>query len=268
MLAWCDDWAFVFSQHWVFPWVCGFVLLCETLAWGQWVLTQTLPHCPDSLLISALAVSIHSCLCLVFCGMWLCFSLLDLALSSTLAVLWRSHSCLCALPVVPFICICFYFLWFVLPGADVMEDSSFSGSSSGDYAHTCELSALLAATWEAFFGLIFQEHGKAQVPCPSILPPCGYGWQLAPDLFNFGCPGDYNSDNGEDPCDSESAAAQAEAATCTQSLLFLCGVSVQKFYDQNSTLIMSSWTTAGPNGKITVNASHYCRMPLGVIVGA
>ena len=70
------------------------------------MLTQNFPHCSDGLLISALAVSIHSCLCLVFCGLWLYFCLLELTLSSISAALWSSRSRLCALVLVPFICLC------------------------------------------------------------------------------------------------------------------------------------------------------------------
>ena len=89
------------SQHWVSSWFFGILfgivlrILRDTVAWGQWVLTQTraLTGCPDNLLVSALAISIQSCLGLVFCGLWLCFSLLDLVLTFTLAAsqLWRSR---------------------------------------------------------------------------------------------------------------------------------------------------------------------------------
>ena len=50
--------------------------------------------------------------------------------------------------LVPLICL--YIVCFALLGADAMEASSFSESSSGDYACTQELSSLSADTWEAF----------------------------------------------------------------------------------------------------------------------
>ena len=146
VLAWCDDWVCVASGHRVSSWCFGIwfgvVLLHDTMAWGQWVLTQTLTGCPDRLLVSALAILIQSCLDLVFSRLWLCFSLLVLVLFFTLAVLWCSHPCLHALvhALVPLVCIYFEFICFALPGADAMEDSSFFGSSFGDYAHTQELS--------------------------------------------------------------------------------------------------------------------------------
>ena len=92
---------------------------------------------------------------------------------------------------------------------DAMDDSSFSGSSSGDYAHTCELSALSADTWEAF-AFYFKNMAKLKRIILLFLLPVD---MAAPDLYDVGCLGGYDAADGEDPCDSESAAVQAEAAT-------------------------------------------------------
>ena len=184
------------------------------------MLTQNLTDCPDTLLVLALAISVQSCLDLVFGRVWLCFSLFVLVLIFTLAALWRSCPCLCALvhALVPLGCI--YFVWFALPGADAMEDASFSGFSSGDYACTQELSSLSADTWEAF-AFYFKNMAKLK---RIVLPFCLPVGTDAPDLFDVGCMGDYDDvivSEGEDPGDCE-AKWPAEAAP--MSLPFLHGM--------------------------------------------
>ena len=69
----------------------------------------------------------------------------------TFGLLWRwcpTTPSLRALGHVLVPLICLYIVCFALPG-----DSSFSGSSSGDYARTRELSSLSANTWEAVAGV-------------------------------------------------------------------------------------------------------------------
>ena len=60
---------------------------------------------------------------------------------------------------------------------------------------------------------------------------------VAPNLLDFGCLGEYEDvSEGEDPCDDGTERPAAAAGRAPASLLFLCGVSVQKFCEQNSTL--------------------------------
>ena len=134
------------------------------------------------------------------------------------------------LALVPLICL--YVVCFALPGADAMEDSSFSGSSSGDYARTWELSSLSADTWEDF-AFYFKNMAKIK---RLVLPFCLPLDMVAPDLLDFGCVGEYEDvSEGEDPCDNE-AEQPAAAAPASLPFLHMHGVSVKKFCDQNSTL--------------------------------
>ena len=239
VLAWCRDWVFVASGHRVSSWCFGIwfavVLLRDAVAWGQWVLTQTLTGCPELLLISAPAISVQSCLDVIFGGLWLCLFLLALGLGFTLDVLWRFCPSLPSLralgrALVPLVCL--YAVRFALPGADAMEDSSFSGSSSSDYARTQELSSLSADTWEAF-AFYFKNKAKLKrLVLPFRLPLD----EVAPDPLDFGCVGDYEDvSEGEDPGDDK-AEKPARAAPASRALPFLRGVSIKKFCDQNSTL--------------------------------
>ena len=114
-------------------------------------------------------------------------------------LLWR----LCPTPralsrvLVPMVFL--YFVCYALPGADAMEDSSFSGSSSGgDYARTRELSSLSADTREAF-AFYFKNTAKLKkLDLPFRLPLDA----AAPDPLDFGCLGEYGEvSEGEDPCE-------------------------------------------------------------------
>ena len=114
-----------------------------------------------------------------------------------------------------------------------MDDSSFYGSSSGDYARTRELSSLSADTWEAF-AFYFKNMAKLKRLVLPFRLPVG---MAAPDPLDFGCVGDY--EDGSDPEDLREHGAEKPAAAAPVSpvsLPFLRGVSVQKFCDQNSTL--------------------------------
>ena len=79
---------------------------------GQWVLTQNLAGCPERLLVSVLAISVQSCLNVVFGGLQLCLFLLVLVLGFALAVLWSFRPSLPSLralgrELVPLVCIYF-----------------------------------------------------------------------------------------------------------------------------------------------------------------
>ena len=88
-----------------------------------------------------------------------------------------------------------YVVCFALPGADAMEDSSVSGSSS-DYSRTKELSSLSADTWEVF-AFWFKNMAKLRkLVLPFKLPIDA----VAPDPFAVGCLGEYGElSDGEDP---------------------------------------------------------------------
>ena len=108
-----------------------------------------------------------------------------------------SSPTLCALccALVPIVLL--YIICFALPGADAMEDSSGSGSSS-DYSRTKELSSLSADTWEVF-AFWFKNMAKLKkLVLPFRLPIDS----VAPDPLDFGCLGEYGEvSEGEDPCE-------------------------------------------------------------------
>ena len=68
-----------------------------------------------------------------------------------------------------------------------MEDSSFSGSSSGDYACTRELASLSANTWEAF-AFYFKNMAKLKCLVLQFRLPLD---MIAPDPLDFSCVGEY-----------------------------------------------------------------------------
>lgn len=110
-----------------------------------------------------------------------------------------------------------------------MEDSSFSGSSSDDYARTRELPSLSADTWEAF-AFYFKNMAKLKrLVLPFRLPLD----MVAPDPLDYGCLGEYEDvSEGEDPCDDGAENPAAAAGRAPASLPFLRGVSVQKFCER------------------------------------
>ena len=105
-------------------------------------------------------------------------------------------SCVLCRQLVPMIFL--YFVCYALPGADAMDDSSFSGSSSGgDYTCTRELSSLSADTWEAF-AFYFKNMAKLKRLVLLFHLPLD---AVAHDLLDFGCLGEYGDvSEGEDPC--------------------------------------------------------------------
>ena len=179
-------------------------LLREVVAYCEWVLTQRTTNCPDRLLVSVLAISVQVCLDVVSYGFRL--SILTLVLSFRfMCVLLRRGTtrCVRSFPtlralsraLVPMVLL--YIVCFALPGADAMEDSSGSGSSS-DYSRTKELSSLSADTWEVF-AFWFKNMAKLKsLVLPFKLPIDA----VAPDPFDFGCLGEYGEvSDGEDPCE-------------------------------------------------------------------
>ena len=163
--------------------------------------------------------------------------MITLGLRFIFGLLWRlcpTLPSLRALVRVPVPLICLYIVCFALPGADTMEDSSFSGTSSGgDYARTRELSSLSADTWEAF-AFFFKNMAKLKrLVLPFRLPLD----VVAPGPLDFGCAGGYGGvSEGEDPCDDVPERPATAAGAAPTSLSFRRGVSVQKCCEQNSTL--------------------------------
>ena len=123
-------------------------------------------------------------------------------------LLWRLHPTPRAFSRVLVPVVFLYFVCYALPGADAMEDSSFSGSSSGgDYACTRELSPLSADTWEAF---AFYFKNMAKLKC-FVLPLCLPLDAVAPDLLDLGCLGEYGDvSEGEDPCNDAPELVQPQ----------------------------------------------------------
>ena len=213
------------------------------MAHCEWVLTQHITSCPDFLLVSVLAILVQVCLDVVSHSFRLSILTLALSFRFMCVLLWRGTGrCWRWFPtpralsrvLVPMVFL--YVVCYALPGADAMEDSSVSGSSSGgDYSRTRELSSLSADTWEVF-AFWFKNMAKLKkLVLPFRLPIDS----VAPDPLDFGCLGEYGEvSEGEDPCEDapEKSATGPAVGPAPASLPFLRGVSVQKFCEQNSTL--------------------------------
>ena len=118
-------------------------LLRQVVASCEWVLTQCLTSCPEFLPVSVLAIAVQACLDVVSHSFRLSLFNLTLGLRFMCVLLWRLRPTPRALRRVLVPMVFLYFVCYALPGADAMEDSSFSRSSSGgDYARTRELSSL------------------------------------------------------------------------------------------------------------------------------
>ena len=212
------------------------------MAHCEWVLTQHITSCPDFLLVSVLAILVQVCLDVVSHSFRLSILTLALSLQFTCVLLWHGTDCCwhwfptphtLSHVLVPMV---FLIVCYSLPGADAMEDSLVSGSSfGGDYSCTRELSSLSANTWEAL-AFWFKNMAKLKkLVLPFHLPINS----VAPNPLDLGCLGEYGEvSEGEDPCEDAPKKSDTGPAVgpALASLPFLCGVSVQKFCGQNSTL--------------------------------
>ena len=158
------------------------------MAHCEWVLTQRITNCPDLLLVSVLAISVQVCLDVVSHGFRLSILTLVLSLRFMCVLLWRWFPTPRALSRVLVPMVFLYIVCYSLPGADAMDDSSVSGSSSGgDYSRTRDLNSLSADTWEAF-AFWFKNMAKLKKRVLPFRLPID---SVAPDPLDFGCLGEY-----------------------------------------------------------------------------